>query len=100
MFFSMSLSPFSVSFFLKEEFNVIGIFLGLNILINLARGSIFKESENNFVMCCQTLGQTSLIFFIYNPVIFLPNQLNNKEIISRIRMVIANLPFVIILILS
>jgi hypothetical protein len=31
MFFPISLSLFSVSVFIKEEFNVTGIFLGLNI---------------------------------------------------------------------
>jgi len=63
-------------------------FLSLNIPINLAADCIFKERENNFVMCHQTLGQTSLFFVFYNPTIFLPNQLNNqfnnKQIISRI----------------
>ena len=78
--------------------------MSLNILINLARDSIFKERENNFVKCCQTLGQTSLIYIYYNPMIFLPNQVNNrfnnKQIISRIGMVIASFPFVIVFILS
>jgi hypothetical protein len=100
MFFPMSLILLSVSFFLKREFNVTGIFLGLNSPVIWPQTAFFKERENNFVMCCQSLGQTSLIFIFYSPMTFLPNQLNNrfnnKQIISRI----ANLPFVIILILS
>jgi hypothetical protein len=41
-------------------------------------------------MCCPMLGLTSLVFVFYNPMIFLPNQLNNQfnnqQIIIRIQM--------------
>jgi len=65
-FFSVT-QPFHSIFFLEEEFNVTGIFVGLIVPINLATDCIFKKRENNFVMCCQTLGQISLIFGFYNP---------------------------------
>jgi len=86
-FFPISLSLFSVSFFLKGEFNVTDILFRLKHSCNLTTDCIFKERENNFVMCFQTLGQTSLTFVFYNPMIFhhdqLNNQFNNKQIIAE-----------------
>jgi hypothetical protein len=73
----MSLSLFSQSFFIKGEFKVTGIFLGIKIPMNLTTDCFFKERENKFVMCCQTLGLTSFVFIFYNPMIFLSNQLYN-----------------------